>query len=443
MASSAQALDENAFAIEMREAETGSIRWRTARAGFATLQLAARTRPPHLYSAVRGAEMVWAREAIRALPREHWAFHLLSPVVEAMARHHEAAPPSSPVASGLLAYAFLLKSSGDFALAAEAFRTLLATVREVEVDETILANARTELDQCVRWLDRERYTLDTGRDGPASDDRLLHTDAQTDATLARLRAELDRLQRYSDDGTRGVSLFTSKMDVELLAAEAAAVGAEDIRWGAVVVRAVLEYEDGISDSALLGVWRVVTEPAAGAANRDEALHILATWLTELGQYDEAQIAGEVLSDRGATAEARMRGILHRLDVAGLACREPAVERHARELQSQPLNDVAAAANMVAIGRAYAAVGRVADAVEVLTSAIPTATATAQPLIAFAAEELLRDVAAGMPVTGRPPRIATLEVVPGICDGLRALREVLATTPRPRRSGPHAQAPLTG
>lgn len=359
---------------ELRETDAA---WRATTAGLVVLRLIDSWFDEGLDPRTDGAwNMNAVREAVGCIDAGNPARSILSGILDAL---EDATGISlAAVAPRLLAYGRALDYEGQWLLAADVYRSVIARAHPVE-DADVSADAYLQLGYCMRtlglWTEAaEAYSI-AGRIAAHAGDIMKVLRARlAEAKLAIARGNLPEAESILDE-TIDRAHLNRLPEVRALA----------MHDRATVAHARRDFQSAIrfGYEALRGL----TNPAS----RDRALSDIASAFAELGVWSAARDAHLVLAATAQEQYSRWTATLNLLELAVLDRREPVFEQYRRELTDATLPPVLEVDYHLYVGEGYRIFGNLDAARAALTLALHIATAHKLNQRAFRAEEALRSL----------------------------------------------------
>jgi len=356
-------------------------RWSATTAGLVTLRLVddwLEQGPATVSGGAWGVHAV--REAIDAVPEGNPARRILHGVVDEMV--------DAPVASAalvtprLMAYGRALDFAGEWQLAADVFRTVVAHTHPAE-EPDLAIDAHMQLGYCTRLsgdLDAAGVAYRAaGRIAARIGDMVKVLRAQiADAKLALARGNLPEAERLLD----------------ATVAQARAHDLAEVRAVALHDRGGVAHARGHYEVAI----RYAYEALEGTSNpeaRDRVLSDIAATFIDLGVRSAARDALLVLAATAQAQYSRWLATINLIEVAALDRCEPVFEQYRRELVDAPLPPSLEVWYLVYVGEGYRAFGRLDAARTMLARALDVATQHQLNQVLFRTEQALRDIDAGL------------------------------------------------
>ena len=388
-------------------------RWSATTAGLVTLRLVddwLEQGPATVSGGAWGVHAV--REAIDAVPEGNPARRILHGVVDEMV--------DAPVASAalvtprLMAYGRALDFAGEWQLAADVFRTVVAHTHPAE-EPDLAIDAHMQLGYCTRLsgdLDAAGVAYRAaGRIAARIGDMVKVLRAQiADAKLALARGNLPEAERLLD----------------ATVAQARAHDLAEVRAVALHDRGGVAHARGHYEVAI----RYAYEALEGTSNpeaRDRVLSDIAATFIDLGVRSAARDALLVLAATAQAQYSRWLATINLIEVAALDRCEPVFEQYRRELLGAPLPPTLEVWYLVSVGEGYRAFGRLDAARTALARAVDLAAQHRLNQELFRAEKGLREIEAGLAVAAAiaaEPPAAVQDVVDAIAE-MRAMAGVPA------------------
>ena len=395
MSSTTGALQHQPFFEALAACDESSPAWRGMSAGFVTLRLfdawmmEGRSVIAHDGWGVRSV-----REAIHLVGHGSAIRALLTSAVDAM----EQAPAFSAttVAPRLMAYARALQFDGQWALAADVYRTVLVYAQPVD-DADVLIAANMNLGACLRVL----------ADFPEA--HIAYTTAAEIATLRDdvmnvLRARVAEANLAADRG----NLPRAELILDETITRAAQEGLRGIQAVALHDRSVVARRRGDGERAVSLAYEAL-EKSDDQSARDRVLSDLAATFFDMGLRSAARDAHLVLAATAQEQYVRWAATINLLEIAAMDEREPVFEQYRRELVDAALPASLAAHYHYYVGQGYRMFQRLDAARSALRRAIEIATQCGLNQVLIQAEESLsqigeRDVLVPVELATTSPRV---------------------------------------
>jgi tetratricopeptide (TPR) repeat protein len=389
--------------------EEGSPTFRAMSAGLVTLRLvdAWVMEGPHV-AAPDAWGMRAVREAIEAMDHGSTSRALLLKVLEAM-------DPSGSLASvrfvtpRLMAYARALQLDGEWALAADVYRTVLAHAHPLNDADSVI-NANLMIAACSRTLARwddawEAY----GSAGEVA--------ALTGDIMSMLKARIGEANVLTDRGN--LPEAESILDQTILDAEQ--LGMTELRALALQDRAHTAHRRGDYDAAI-AMQYLALQDVRTDNSRDRVLADLAASFFEIGLHTAARDANLVLAATAQEQFTRWQATINLMELAGADHFEPVFEQYRRELSTAALPPVLSAWYFFYSGQGFRMFDRPEQARVALERALEIAHQHQLNQVAFHAEQALGDLKDGIAIEGAAPA-ATTPMVEEAAAGVRKIREL--------------------
>jgi tetratricopeptide (TPR) repeat protein len=312
----------------------------------------------------------------------------------------------SLVTPRLMAYGRALDFAGQWHLAADVFRTVVAHTHPAE-EPDLAIDAHMQLGYCTRLtgdLDGAGVAYRAaGRVAARIGDMVKMLRAQiADAKLALTRGNLPEAERLLD------ATITQARAHKLT--EVHAVALHD-RGGVAHARGQYQVAIRYAYEALEGT----TNPEA----RDRVLSDIAAAFIDLGVRSAARDALLVLAATAQAQYSRWLATINLIEVAALDQREPVFEQYRRELVDASLPPTLQVWYFLAVGEGYRAFSRLDQARTALARAVDLSAKHRLNQEMFRAEKALREIEAGLAV----PPTATTEAPSAVRDVADAISEM--------------------
>jgi tetratricopeptide (TPR) repeat protein len=389
--------------------EEGSPTFRAMSAGLVTLRLvdAWVMEGPHV-AAPDAWGMRAVREAVESMDHGSTSRALLLKILEAM-------DPSGALASvrfvtpRLMAYARALQLDGEWALAADVYRTVLAHAHPLNDADSVI-NANLMIAACSRTLARwddawEAY----GSAGEVA--------ALTGDIMSMLKARIGEANVLTDRGN--LPEAESILDQTILDAEQ--LGMTELRAIALQDRASTAHRRGDYDAAIAMQYLALQDVRTGNS-RDRLLADLAASFFEIGLHTAARDANLVLAATAQEQFTRWQATINLMELAGADHFEPVFEQYRRELFTAALPPTLSAWYFFYAGQGYRRFDRPEQARVALERALEVARQHQLHQIAFHAEQALGDLKDGVSL-GVATLAAATPIVEEAAAGVRKIREL--------------------
>jgi tetratricopeptide (TPR) repeat protein len=357
--------------------------WRVTSAGLVTLRLVdgwLEEGPGAVAPDAWGLRAV--RDAVDGLPTGSPIRSILTGIVDAMVAASAAAV--GVVAPRLMAYGRALDFAGQWRLAADVFRTVVARTHPAE-EPDLAIDANMQLGYCSRMsgeLDDAAVAYhQAGRIAHRIGDmvKVLRSEV-AEAKLVLERGNLPEAERMLD------RTIAQARELDLPAVKALALHQ---RGGVAHARGQYELTIRFAYEALEGT----TNPEA----RDHVLSDIAATFIDLGVRSAARDAFLVLAATAQTQYSRWLAIINLIEIAALDRCEPVFEQYRRELESAALPPFLEASYLLQVGEGHRTFGRVESARAAFTRAMEFSARHRLNQITFRAENGLRELEAGIAV----------------------------------------------
>ena len=389
---------------DLRETDAA---WRATTAGLVVLRLIDAWFDEALDPRTDGAwSMNAVREAVDSIDAGNPARSILSGTLDALENATGVSLPA--VAPRLLAYGRSLDYEGQWLLAADVYRSVIARADPVE-DADVAGDAYLQLGYCMRtlglWDEAGKAYGIAGRIAAQAGDIMKVLRARlSEAKLAIARGNLPEAESILDETIDRA--HTNRLpEVRALAMHDRATVAHARRDFQSAIR--FGYES----------LRGLTNPAA----RDRALSDIASAFAELGVWSAARDAQLVLAATAQEQYLRWIATLNLLELAALDRREPVFEQYRRELIDTALPPVLEVDYHLYVGEGYRIFGNLDAARVALTLALHLATAHKLNQRAFHAEESLRSLDEPVHASVRPAEQIP-ESVQHVADAIGHMRD---------------------
>jgi len=402
-------LSHLAFFERLGTLEEGTPPFRAVSAGLVTLRLVdawVMEGPQVADAEAWGTRAV--RDAIAAMDEGSSARALLTSVVDAM----DVQPGPARVmlvTPRLMAYARALQFDGEWMLAADVYRTVLAHAHPLnDADSVITANL--QLAACARTLARwDEAWAAYGNAGEVA--------ALTGDVMNMLKARLGEGNVLIDRG----NLPEAERIIDETIADAEQLGMRDVRSQALHDRAHAAHSRGDYDASAAMLYLALQDARAGTA-RDRVLADLAASFFEIGLRSAARDANLMLAATAQEQYTRWQATINLMELAATDRYEPVFEQYRRELAAAALPPVLSAWYFFYMGQGYRMFDRVEQARASLERAMEIAEAHQLNQIAFHAEQALGDLNDGVRLAVPPPTAAS-RIVEDAAEGVRRMREL--------------------
>lgn len=385
---------------ELRETDAA---WRATTAGLVVLRLIDSWMDDGIDPRTNGWSMNAVREAVGRMDAGNPSRGILSGILDAM----EGAPGET-VAPRLLAYGRALNYEGEWLLAADVYRSVIARAHPVE-DADVAADAQLQLGYCMRTLGlwdeaAEAYSV-AGRIATQAGDIMKVLRARmAEARLALMRGNLPEAEMLLDetiDRAQANRLF-------------------ELRAKAIHDRATVAHARGDFQSAV----RFGYESLRGLTNpveRDRALSDIAAAFAELGVWSAARDAHLVLAATAQEQYSRWTAMINLLELSALDRREPIFEQYRRELSDATLPPVLAANFHFYVGEGYRAFGNLDAARASLTKAHHIAASHQLNQLALRVEKALQSLETPA-ARSAPPLASVPDSVRHVAEAIGQMRD---------------------
>ncbi|HUO51850.1 MAG TPA: hypothetical protein VMT93_04985 [Gemmatimonadaceae bacterium] len=348
------------------------------------------------------------REAIEAMDAGHGARALLRSVVDAIDPRHAVARVAL-VTPRLIAYARALQLDGEWALAADVHRTVIAHA-DLEKDPDSVITAFLQLGACMRTLARWDEAMDA-YDGAGQ------AAAEAGDVMNMLKARVGEANVLMDRG----SLPEAEQILDETIADAEQLGLRDLRSAALHDRAAAAHRRGDYEAAVAMQYLALQDAQEGTS-RDRVLADLAASFFEIGLRSAARDANLVLAATAQEQFTRWQATINLMEIAASDRYEPVFEQYRRELAPAALPPTLSAWYYLYMGQGY----RVFDRTEQAKAALERALALAEEhrinQVVFLAENALSDLRDGARVHVVTAAAPT-PMVEAAAQGVRRLREL--------------------
>jgi tetratricopeptide (TPR) repeat protein len=333
---------------------------------------------------------------------------LLSKVLEAL-------DPAGGLASvrfvtpRLMAYARALQLDGEWALAADVYRTVLAHAHPLNDADSVI-NANLMIAACSRTLARwDDAWAAYGSAGEVA--------ALTGDIMSMLKARIGEANVLSDRGN--LPEAETILDQTILDAEQ--LGMMELRAIALQDRAHTAHRRGDYDAAI-AMQYLALQDVRTDSSRDRVLADLAASFFEIGLRTAARDANLVLAATAQEQFTRWQATINLMELAGADRFEPVFEQYRRELSSAELPPVLAAWYFFYSGQGFRMFDHPEQARAAFERALEIAKRHQLHQIAFHAEQALGDLKDGVSLTAQSPA-ATSPMVDEAAAGVRRIREL--------------------
>jgi hypothetical protein len=360
--------------------EEGSPEWRLTSAGLVTLRLfdAWIVEGPSVVAAdAWGLRAV--REAIEAIRTGSSLKSILESIVDAM--ETAGMVRVAVVAPRLLAYARALQHDGQFALAADVHRAVVAHAHPVEESDVVIT-ANMQLGSCLR-------TLADWDEASAAYARASCVAAMTGDIVGVLRARIAEANLAVDRG----NLPNAQAMLDETIREADANHIPEIRSVALHDRAGIAIRRGEYEVAITLAYDALANLAEPAA-RDRVLSDIALAFFELGMRETARDAYLILAATAQAQYSRWVATINLMECAAADGREPVFEQYRRELADVALPATLACQYHFYVGQGYRMFGQTQQARLALERALELAERHKLNEMVFRAEKALEEVREG-------------------------------------------------
>jgi tetratricopeptide (TPR) repeat protein len=396
------------FFEALARTEEDSAPWQLMTAGLVTLRLfdAWTVEGPSVVAAdAWGLRAV--REAIEAIRTGSSLKSILESIVDAM--ETAGTVRVTVVAPRLLAYARALQYDGQFALAADVHRTVVAHAHPLEESDVVIA-ANMHLGSCLR-------TLAEWDDASAAYTRAGCVAAMAGDIVGVLRARIAEANLAVDRG----NLPHAQVMLDETIREADANRLPDIRALALHDRAGVAIRRGEYELAITLAYDALANLAEPAA-RDRVLSDIALAFFELGMRETARDAYLILAATAQAQYSRWVATINLMECAAADGREPVFEQYRRELVDVALPVTLACEYHFHVGQGYRMFGRTDQARIALQRALDLAERNKLNAIVFRAEKALDQLREGgvviIATTSEPtPQVAQ------VATAVRGMREL--------------------
>ena len=392
-----------AFFDALAEMDETDDRWRAVSAGLVVLRLIdawLEDDPDAASPASWGARAV--RETVQAVPAGTPGRTILGGIIDAL----EAAevPALAPLAPRLLAYGRALDYEGQFRLAGDVYRSVIAHTHPVE-DADVASDAQIQLGYCARMLGdwdeaAAAYTAAAQIAAAAGDIVKVLRARMAEARLALTRGNLPEAER----------LLEATID------EATERRLPEVRALALHSRATVAHARGDHERAVRFAYGAL-EGLANPTARDRALADIAAAFAEMGVRSAARDAHLVLAATAQEQYSRWVATINLLEIAALDRQEPVFEQYRREMADRSLPPFLEAAYHYYVGEGLRSFGRIDAARESLTRAVEVASRHRLNQLLFKAEESLRELQRHR---GAPQASTAIPVPPAVEDVAEAI-----------------------
>lgn len=407
MLESDRTLRHLAFFEELAALDESDAEWRSVTAGLVVLRLVDAWMEEGAHCTTADA---WGLRAVRAaieeMPAGAAARAILRSVVDAM--EESAVPDMSAVAPRLLAYGASLEYDARYALAADVYRAVIAHTHPVE-ESDIATAAYFQLAFCLRTSGNRAAAADAyrvaGEIALTSNDFVGVLRARIgDAKIAIERGNLPRAEELLDQTI----------------AESAQRGFDDIHSRALHDRSAVAFFRGDYGTAVKFAYDAL-QSNPNTADRDRILSDLATSFMKLGVLSAARDAYLVLSVTAREQFTRWIATINLMELASHNGSETLFERYRRELAEASLPPMLSVDYNIQAGEGYQRLRRTDLARGYLQRALSIASDHNFNQLVFYVEEALQRVASPAPVAPvtEPHSPQELQEIAG---AIRQLRE---------------------
>lgn len=387
------------FLSTLAAVDGSSAEWRATAAGLMTLRLFEKWSADEQSGAVPSrTEVESVREMVEAVDTADATRATLLAVVRAV-RSRDAR--SADVLASMAAYATALRFRSRWALAADAYETVLSHPACAEQAELAIT-AAFDRGYCLRMsgaLDEAAAAYALGRSlaERSGDTAGVLRSRVADANLALHRGNLPHAE--------------AMLDAVIAEAEGAQDGTtrlRDVLARALHDRAHAAARRGHPEEAVAYGHRALML-ASDPIERDRILGDLGAMLGDMGHRAAARNAHLLIVSRSHEPFLRWVATVNLLELAHQDGDEPLFERYRRELATVALPPSLGAYYHLAVGEGYARFGRVERAVSALSEAVTVAQAHQVNEVLVKAEALLQQVRGRRPAeetkTTVPPQVA--------------------------------------
>ncbi len=393
----------------LAELEEGSPSFRAVSAGLVTLRLVdAWVMEGPDVAAADAWGMRAVREAVDAMEPGTTGRALLAKVLEAM-------DPDGAFASvrivtpRLMAYARALQLDGEWALAADVYRTVLAHAHPLNDADSVI-HANLMIAACSRTLARwDDAWAAYGSAGEVA--------ALTGDIMSMLKARMGEANVLTDRGN--LPEAESILDQTILDAEQ--LGMMEIRAMALQDRAHTAHRRGDYDAAI-AMQYMALQDVRSDASRDRVLADLAASFFEIGLRTAARDANLVLAATAQEQFTRWQATINLMELAAADRFEPVFEQYRRELSTAPMPPVLSAWYFFYAGQGCRMFDRPEQARVAFERALEIAQQHHLNQIVFHAEQALGDLKDGVPISAPVPAPASA-MVEEAAAGVQKLREL--------------------
>jgi len=389
--------------------EESSAEFRALRAGLVTLRLvdAWMTEGRHVVSAdAWGLRAV--REAIAEMDPRATTRALLTSAVDAM----EPGDPSERLAlvlPRLVAYARALRFEGEWDLATDVYRTILAHAEPMRHADTVIT-ADLQLAAGLRTMAR----WDEARDAYREAGELA---MMTGDMLNVLKSRIGEANVHTDRG----NLPEAERILDQAIVDAGALGMTEVRALALQDRAFTAHRRGDFDAAVAMQHQALQDVREGSI-RDRLLADMAASFFEIGLRTAARDANLVLAATAVEQYTRWQATINLMELAGVDRFEPLFEQYRRELATAPLPPILSAWYFFYVGQGHRMFAHTDQARAAFERSVEIAQRNNLSQVLFQSEQALGELKQDLPVNVAIPAEGSPAVAEAAA-GVRRMREV--------------------
>jgi tetratricopeptide (TPR) repeat protein len=387
----------------------GSASFRAISAGLVTLRLfdAWVLEGSHV-AAADAWGMRAVREAVFAMDEGTTSRALLASVLDSM-DPGGASARIALVTPRLMAYARALQLDGEWSLATDVYRTVLAQADPLKDADSVI-NANLQLAACSRTLARWDEAWEAYGDAG-------EVAALTGDIMSLLKSRIGEANVLTDRG----NLPEAEKILDQTIADAEQMGLKELRAIALQDRAHAAHRRGDYDASVAMQYLALQDVRTDSA-RDRVLADLAASFFEIGLRTAARDANLVLAATAQEQYTRWQATINLMELASTERFEPVFEQYRRELSTAALPPVLQAWYFFYVGQGYRMFDHVDQARVALEGAIDFAHRHGLNQVVFHAERALGDLKDGVSLVV-PAQRANSPMVEQAAEGVRRMREL--------------------
>jgi tetratricopeptide (TPR) repeat protein len=387
----------------------GEPRWADVLAGLVTLRLVDRWADGNAQGRLTRPALTAVAQAVHAIDPHAPVRAALQQIVDAIRSTLGAVHPHVDVLGRVLTYAHALRLNADWALAADAYRTVIATARE-PAEQELVPEAYDRLGYCLRMQGAIDEALEAYAAGRAI------AEAQRNVAVAlRIRVSEANVSIYRGNFPEAEQILDEVISAAYTA-DLASVAAPALHD-----RGIVAHARGQTERAIQWYHEALIH-ATDMGQRDRLLADLGRAFGDLGARDAAREALLLLYATGSAQVDRWVAAINLLELAALDAQETVFEEYRRELARAALPPRYEAFYQLFVGEGCARFGRSRCARTAFERAMSIAAQHDINEVLMRAEAGCEAVKRHRELPRGPERSEVPETVAHVATALRMLRE---------------------